>query len=208
MTATTYDRSWHLLSDDDLAHYLASYRRRRERWFAELDPEYMEESLAFLDQLIADGAAEEARRAACGLAPLPPRFSEVFIRDLKRRVALDQLCEHELGARLGKLTGGTRRGPCPICRAGERSGSAPFVVYLADPDDQHYTCHACHAGGDAINAIRQAYGESFPQAVERLCAHGGIPVPPAPKPNLPAVAANVTALRRPWCRDYSTLGRD
>lgn len=176
------DRSWRALTDEEVRHWLAMYRRRLATLDDdEPDPEVRESTRDYLAMLTEDGEAEAARRAVPGRGQALDRFTPAFLADLKARVMLDALCEHELGATLGKPTlGGVRRGPCPICGTSAHSDS--FGVHTADPANQWYYCHRCGATGDAISAIMQAYGDPFPRAVERLARYGGVPVPPAPTP--------------------------
>jgi DNA primase len=74
---------------------------------------------------------------------------------------------------LGKERGGKRQGPCPICKR----GSTCFTVYVKDEADQHYWCFRCGARGDCFNAMMQAWGYSFPEAVKHLADEYHIPLP-------------------------------
>lgn len=169
------------MSDEEITRWLAMYRRRRALAHEEITESVRAETTAFLDLLIAQATHEQHRRVRAGDQPTPARFTSAFIDDLKRRIALDEMCEYELGAKLGRLVGGKRQGPCPICKAGHNC----FTVYLADAGDQHYHCFRCGAGGDAISIIMQAYHDTFPEAVERLCKFGHLDVPPAPATAVP-----------------------
>lgn len=196
-TAVSSDRSWRFLSDDDLRTWLAFYRRRLALLDVECDAATREDTRAYLAMLVADAEAEDAQRDRCVALGVPrdrARFPAGWLDELKRRVRLDQLCEYEMGATLGKERGGKRQGPCPLCKRGENC----FTVYTADEADQHFYCFRCGARGDAIGAIMQTYGDSFPDAVARLARYGGIPLPPPP------TTASVT---RPDARLASLPGR-
>jgi hypothetical protein len=175
---------WRDLADEELRHYLRQYRRdlttidRDDR----LDAETRAETGDYLAMLVADGEREWARRERAARLGVPldaERFTPAFLDDLKAGVRLDDLFAHEFGAQLRAANAqGWRRGPCPICHS---HSDNPFGVFIADERRQCYTCFVCHACGDAINAIRQAYGDSFVGAVERLARHGGIALPPPPQ---------------------------
>jgi hypothetical protein len=171
------DDSWRYLSDDDLRRWLAFYRRRLALFDEETPPgEFNEDTRAYLAVLIADAEAEDKRRDKCVPLGVPrdrPRFDDLFLSDLKRRIVLDVLCQYQLGAELGKERHGKRQGPCPICKRGENC----FTVYTGDPDDQHYYCFRCGARGDCFGAVMQAHGCTFPEAVATLAGECGIPIP-------------------------------
>lgn len=175
-TAHTIDRSWRSLADDELQHYLRQYKR-------ELALTESDDDRAYLAMLVSDAEHEWSRRLRAAELGVPldaNRFPEAFIDDLKSRIMLDTLFEHEYGAQLGKANpAGWRHGPCPICDSARRDC---FGVYVKDAAEQRYKCFACGSGGDAINAIRQLYGDGFQQAIERLAKNGGIPLPPPPVP--------------------------
>lgn len=172
----TYDRSWQLLTDEDLRRSLAMHRRS----LALVEDD---ETRDYLAVLVEDGAREEARRDRCVALGIPrdaDRFSADTLDAIKARVQLDQLCEYELGARLGQERHGQRRGPCPICKTSEHSDC--FIVHIGDANDQWYYCHRCLATGDCFSAIMQGYGIEFPQAVEKLAREGGLSLPTPPTP--------------------------
>lgn len=168
--------AWADLGDEELRHYARHYQRRLALLPEECPPELLDDTRAFLAHLLLDAARELDRRcvaAARGVPVVGDRFPAPWLADLKRRVRLDALCAYHLGARLGPERGGKRQGPCPICRAGTNC----FTVYLRDEADQHYYCFCCGAGGDAFNAVRQAFGCSFREAVEQLAREGDVPLP-------------------------------
>lgn len=104
-----------------------------------------------------------------------------------------------------KRTGKVLSGLCPF----HNERSASFTV-----DDQRATfhCFGCGARGDAFGWVMRTEGLNFPQAVERVAAEAGIPLPerprhappPAPEPPEPAAPRAPTqremeaAERRAW----------
>lgn len=173
------DRSWRFLADDELQHYLRQYKR--DAALAE-----SAEDRAYLAMLISDAEQEWSRRLRAAELGVPidaGRFSETFIADLKSRIMLDDLFEYECGTQFGRENAaGWRHGPCPICDSARRDC---FGVYVKDASEQRYKCFACGAGGDAINAARQIYGDNFQQAIERLCKGGNVPLPAPPASTQP-----------------------
>lgn len=130
-------------------------------------------------------------RASTGL----PQFPAEWLADLKRRVNLDGVIEHECGIALGRRThADQRRGPCPFCGASARSEA--FAVYLADPDREAYWCFACGAHGDAIALIEAVYRVPFRAAVEILAGHCGVPLPPGLAEPAPLAQDRLLALAR------------
>ncbi len=102
---------------------------------------------------------------------------EEVIAEVKRRVRLDQLIEAHTDCRLGPGRNGRRTGRCPF----HEDRTPSLVVYLGDPDDQHYHCFGCHQGGDCIALLRAvAPWLSFAEAVEGLASVAGVDWPPAP----------------------------
>jgi len=197
-----YESSWRGLADEELRHYLTTYRRRLVLLDADVpDPDVRESTRAFLALLITDAEREDALRERAAAAGVPrdhPRFPPGWLVDLKARVPLDELCESLFSVDLGRLTSGSRRGPCPLCGHGRDC----FVVYLGDREDEHYKCYRCQAGGDAINAIRQKLGLPFVQAVEFLAQHAGVPLPapdtpPRPTPAVPQSVRYLDLVERP-----------
>ncbi len=171
-TAHTVDRSWRCLADDELQHYLRQYKRDLALTESADDRDY-------LAMLVSDAEQEWSRRLRAAEMGVPldaNRFTEQFIDDLKSRSMLDVLFEHEYGVKFGKVNAsGWRHGDCPICLHKDC-----FGVSVGDEHNQRYMCFSCPAKGDAINAIRQLYGDTFHRAIERLAKNGGIPLPPSP----------------------------
>ncbi len=155
---------------------------------------------AFLRGLIADADAEIARRARFrGLRTATaetPQFPKDWLADLKRRVHLDGLFEHEAGLHLGRpSTAQQRSGPCPFCGGDE--DSTRFRVYLADQDRERFHCFACEADGDVIHAIERLYGVGFRGACLILATHAGLALPEGMRPVAPPA--------RPFVPDYNAL---
>lgn len=165
--------SWRDLADDELRHYLRIYQR--DITSATEGSEHR----AFVAMLVAGAEQELARRtraAALGVPFDADRFPESWIADLKARTMLDRLFEYEFGAKFGRVNAaGWRGGDCPIC-----GHHGCFRVYVADEREQRYLCYSCKAGGDAINAIRQAWDYTFHQAIEKLATDAGMPLPKRP----------------------------
>lgn len=188
------DLDYGLLDDHDLRRWGRFYARR----LSLVEEEVEEEARAFYAVHVEAAAREEASRERARRRGVPrdgDHFPRWFLDDLKRRVALDELLEHEWGARLGKRTpGGQRRGPCPLCRTSPRS--VCLVAFLADPDDQWFRCYSCWVTGDAFQAIALAYDLDFPDAVRRLAANGGIPCPEGTRAAGPAITRAPGSPRR------------
>lgn len=149
--------------------------------------ELRESTRAFLAEHLAALGRERARRdyaVAQGVTLAERRYTDDFLADLKRRVNLDGLLEHEAGVALGRRSpGGSRRGLCPFCRSAPDAQA--FAVYLQDPDAERFVCFKCGARGNAITAIMLIYGVGFRPAVEILAAKCGLapPEPPRPTPS-------------------------
>jgi hypothetical protein len=164
------------LDDDALRRYSAQYRRRLALLDQEVPEDIRESTRAYLAALVEDAGREQARREKCVALGIPiegDRFPADFLDVLRRSTRLDALCEYHLGAQLGKERGGKRQGPCPICK----HGSNCFTVYLSDQADQHYWCFRCGARGNCFQAMMQAWGYNFPEAVKHLADEYHIPLP-------------------------------
>lgn len=97
----------------------------------------------------------------------PPRFLE----ELRDRVSLAAL----IGRRVKlERRGRSHTGLCPFHN--EKSPSFNVVE-----EKGFYHCFGCGAHGDAIEFVRRTEGASFVEAVEKLAAEAGMPVP-APDP--------------------------
>lgn len=137
--------------------------------------------------LLAGCEIEERRRERAAARGVPRegaagRVPDNVVQEIKRRVRLDALLERYGATRLGwPDRRGRRRGLCPFCHRGQPPG--PFYVYLGDPDDEHYFCHACTATGDVITFVQRWQRVGFRQTVEGLASSCGLdwsPTTPAP----------------------------
>lgn len=93
----------------------------------------------------------------------PPQFME----ELNARVGLADL--------IGRRTKLTKKGR-------EYSGLCPFhnektPSFTVNEEKGFYHCFGCGANGDLIEFVKQTEGVSFPEAVERLAAIAGMPMP-------------------------------
>ena len=135
------------------------------------------------------------RRARAQGVPLADRrFSDAFLADLRHRINLDGLIEHEAGIALGRRSSsGCRRGPCPFC--GAAGESQAFAVYLDDPDAERFVCFKCGQKGNVFAAIGLIYGVGFRAAVELLAARCGVATPEPARPGVPAQDRYLRAAR-------------
>lgn len=69
------------------------------------------------------------------------------------------------------------RGPCPFCGTSNRSQAIQIRR-----DEEHWHCYACGRGGDVITAVQLAEGLTFPQALARAAALGGVQAGTKPPP--------------------------
>jgi DNA primase len=111
---------------------------------------------------------------------LPPGF----IDELRGRLSLSQIVGRRVSWDLRKSN--TAKGdwwaPCPF----HQEKSASFHV---DDAKGYYYCFGCHAKGDAISFLRESESLGFMEAVERLAAEAGMPMPAQD----PAAAARAAA---------------
>lgn len=145
-----------------------------------------ERARAYYDAQLATIAREETcrqRAAAQGvMASAGRRVPDAVLAAIKRAIRLDGAVENETSVRLGRLSHNQeRRGACPFCEV----ASDPFVVHLADPDDEWYWCHACNQHGDVITLTAEIYGVTWREAVTILAQRCALTWPPAP-PGPPA----------------------
>src|SRR5579871_4659159 len=95
--------------------------------------------------------------------PFPPSFLD----EIRNRVAL--------AAVIGRRTRLVRKGR-------EYTGLCPFhnektPSFTVNEDKGFFHCFGCGAHGDVIGFVMRADRLSFPEAVERLAAEAGLPVP-------------------------------
>lgn len=166
--------------------------------------ELRESTRAVLAEHLAALEREQGRRAATIATGVPladRRFTDDFLADLRRRVNLDGVIEHECGVALGRRThGGCRRGPCPFC--GAKADSQAFAVWIDDPNAERFKCFKCGAKGNVFIAIQLVYRVGFRAAVEILAARCGLTPPESPQPR------PVDHLGPEWAPDYVSLKVD
>ncbi|RMF13523.1 MAG: DNA primase [Alphaproteobacteria bacterium] len=95
------------------------------------------------------------------------RFSPRFLDELRERISLADL----VGRRVKLQRAGREwKGLCPFHQ--EKTPSFHVVE-----DKNFYHCFGCGAHGDAIRWLEETEGMSFPEAVEELARHAGMPLP-------------------------------
>ncbi len=94
-------------------------------------------------------------------------FPPQFLDEIRARVALAEL----IGRRVKlKKRGREHEGLCPF----HNEKTPSFTVSEAKG---FYHCFGCGAHGDVIGFVMRSEGLSFPEAVEKLAAEAGLPVP-------------------------------
>jgi DNA primase len=98
---------------------------------------------------------------------------EVFDRrEVLARVELADLCDELLGPRPG---GRSATWPCPDSRHGPQTGKSPPVsVFRTRYGEQRWRCHACGAGGTAIDLVMVTQGLGFRDAIGVLARRVGV----------------------------------
>ncbi len=96
-------------------------------------------------------------------------FPPQFLDELRSRLPISEVA--------GRSVRLTRRGA-------EHSGLCPFHAekspsFTINDDKGFFHCFGCGAHGDVLSFVMQAEGLTFPDAVERLAAEAGLPVPQA-----------------------------
>jgi len=94
-------------------------------------------------------------------------IAENIISEIKYRTNIEQLIGEYVQL---KKRGTTLVGLCPF--HSEKTPS--FTVW---PQDGHYHCFGCGAGGDVITFVRQIENLEYPEAVEFLAKRAGIEIP-------------------------------
>lgn len=95
------------------------------------------------------------------------RFPPDFMAELHRRTDIVAL----VGQRVALRPAGRELvGLCPFHE--EKTPS-----FSVSPESGLYYCHGCHAGGDAIEFVRQTEGCTFAEAVSQLAARAGVALP-------------------------------
>ena len=97
------------------------------------------------------------------------------------RVQLDELCDELLGLRKGR--GRWASWSCPSAGHGPQTGKTPpLSIFVSRAGEQRWRCHACGAGGTALDLVMVAEGLDFKEAIERLAARAGLAPGRAPLP--------------------------
>ncbi len=96
-------------------------------------------------------------------------LTDDFIRSLLEKTDIVQLVHQSVPL---KKAGTNYVACCPF----HNEKSPSFTV---TPNKQFYHCFGCGVSGDAISFLRTFYNLNFMEAVERLAAHLGVPVPQA-----------------------------
>jgi len=100
------------------------------------------------------------------------RFSDQFLDEIRQRLPITQVVgEHVLwDKRKSQPARGDMWACCPF--HGEKSPS-----FHADDRKGIYHCFGCGAHGDHFRFLTEKTGMSFPEAVEKLAAMAGVPMP-------------------------------
>ncbi|WP_137392390.1 DNA primase [Rhodoligotrophos defluvii] len=105
------------------------------------------------------------------------RFSDSFLDEIRQRVPISQV--------VGRKVVWDRRKSMP--QRGDYWACCPFhqeksPSFHADDRKGRYHCFGCKASGDIFTFLTEKEGLSFPEAVERLAAEAGLPMPePSPE---------------------------
>jgi hypothetical protein len=109
--------------------------------------------------------------------------------DVLGRTDLAGLCDELLGPRRGR--GHSASWSCPDPGHGPQTGRTPPVTVFQTRDGtDRWRCHACGAGGTAIDLVMRTDGVGFREALDRLGVRGGAPEAERPR---------VVPLQRPRC---------
>ncbi len=88
------------------------------------------------------------------------------------RTELAALADELLGPHRGR--GSSSAWPCPDPGHGSQTGRTPPVtVFRAQTGDERWRCHACGAGGTAVDLVMTTQGVGFRQAIEQLGGRAG-----------------------------------
>ena len=100
------------------------------------------------------------------------RFSDQFLDEIRQRLSITQVVgEHVLwDKRKSQPAKGDMWACCPF--HGEKSPS-----FHADDRRGIYHCFGCGVSGDHFRFLTEKAGMSFPEAVEKLAAMAGVPMP-------------------------------
>lgn len=109
--------------------------------------------------------------------------------DVLARIPLASLCDELLGPHHGR--GRTASWSCPDPGHGPQTGKTPPVtVFRPRSGIERWHCHACGAGGTAIDLVMVTHGVGFRDALDLLARQAGVTdatgrMPPAPRPSPP-----------------------
>ncbi len=93
--------------------------------------------------------------------------------ELLRRIALEELCDELLGPRKGR--GRCASWSCPSPSHGPQTGrTPPLTVFTSRVGEQRWRCHACGAGGTALDLVMINNDLGFAQALEALAQRCGL----------------------------------
>ncbi len=117
--------------------------------------------------------------------------------ELLRRIALDELCDELLGPRKGR--GRCASWSCPSPDHGAQTGrTPPLTVFTSRVGEQRWRCHACGAGGTALDLVMITSHLGFADALEALARRCGLrPSDRASAALRPAEPRPVAALATP-----------
>lgn len=94
--------------------------------------------------------------------------------DVLSRTRLPDLCDETLGPRRGR--GPSASWPCPDPGHGPQTGQTPPVTVFGTRDGtERWRCHACGAGGTAVDLVMRLDGVGFREALDRLGQRIGAP---------------------------------
>ena len=109
--------------------------------------------------------------------------------DVLARIPLASLCDELLGPHHGR--GRTASWSCPDPGHGPQTGRTPPVtVFRPRSGIERWHCHACGAGGTAIDLVMVTQGVGFRDALDLLARQAGVTdepgrPPPTPRPRPP-----------------------
>ncbi len=117
--------------------------------------------------------------------------------ELLRRIPLDELCDELLGPRKGR--GRCASWSCPSPTHGPQTGrTPPLTVFTSHVGEQRWRCHACGAGGTALDLVMISNHLGFPDALDALVQRCGLRPSDRPSAALrPAEPRPVAALATP-----------
>ncbi len=94
-------------------------------------------------------------------------LSDVFMEQLRMACPIETV--------MGSYVPLIRRGRTLVCNCPFHSEKTPSCTIY--PDQQHFYCYGCGAGGDVITFMRRMENLTFMEAVEALAKRGGLTIP-------------------------------